>query len=157
MCWAIASFVCLVLLQKSQGMETPSKWLHSMWSHMWWESPSLPQILQIHDIVRLGVPSAYLPCWIVFWPFSIIDLTLWSSNWRSVLDWSGIVTAVKVLGETFSCWWACGFLEILFLLWTGSETWVSSFSLIKSTEICLVRSFSWISSAMATKESKSFW
>ena len=53
----------------------------SMWSLMVMESPSLPHNLQMCDLCCLGTPFGFLPFGIIFWPFSIIDLTFASSAW----------------------------------------------------------------------------
>ena len=74
-----------VLSQRSQGIHIPSRWLASMWFLIQVASPSLPHTLQMRDTSCLGVPSNCLPDGIIFWPFSIIDLTFSSSAWRSAL------------------------------------------------------------------------
>ena len=69
----------------SHEMHIPSRWLASMWYFIKVASPSLPHTLQMRDTSCLGVPSNCLPDGIIFWPFSIIDLTFSSSAWRSAL------------------------------------------------------------------------
>ena len=84
LCFLMLSLEERVLSQWSHEKDT-SKCLISIWSLIWLENPSLPHTLQMRDTSCLGVPSACLPDGIIFWPFSIIDLTFSSSAWRSAL------------------------------------------------------------------------
>ena len=64
-----------VLLQRLQGMATPSRWFASMWSFMALPMPSFPQTLHRS--------ANWRPFCNLFWLFSIIDFTLSSSSSRS--------------------------------------------------------------------------
>ena len=146
-----------VLSQESHERDIPSRWLASMWSLIKVTNPSLPHTLQINDVACLGVPFACLPLGIIFWPFSIIDLTFTPSAWRSALFSLGIATAVEVFGATTLgfrfIWWVVDFFALSLLLWFGF-----SCSSTRSVVVaCPVKPYSWISSAMARKESKSSW
>ena len=85
LCWLKAFREEKVLSQRPHGISIPSRWLASMWFLIQVASPSLPHTLQMRDTSCLGVPSNCLPDGIIFWPFSIIDLTFSSSAWRSAL------------------------------------------------------------------------
>ena len=83
LCWVKAFLEEKVFSQRPHGMHIPSRWLASMWSLIKVTNPSLPHTLQINDVACLGVPFACLPLGIIFWPFSIIDLTFTPSARRS--------------------------------------------------------------------------
>ena len=157
LCWVKAFLEEKVFSQRPHGMHIPAKWLASMWSLIKVTNPSLPHTLQINDVAWLGVPFACLPLGIIFWPFSIIDLTFTPSAWRSALFSLGIATAVEVFGATTLgfrfIWWVVDFFALSLLLWFGF-----SCSSTRSVVVaCPVKPYSWISSAMARKESKSSW
>ena len=78
LCWFKLVLAEKVLSQKSKGMETPQ--LLNVISYVM-ESSSLPHNLQMCDLCCLGTPFGFLPFGIIFWPFSIIDLTFASSAW----------------------------------------------------------------------------
>ena len=145
LCWFKAFLEEKVFSQKSHGIHIPSRWLASMCCFIKVMLPSFPHTLQIRDVSSLGIPFLF-PTGIIIWPFSIIDLTFSSSACRSVLDWFGSATvleAVEFIRGFMSDCWVVGFCSICF------------FSSTKSLMVCPVRPFSWISSAMARKESKS--
>ena len=123
--------------------------LDSMWIFMCFGRPSLPHTLQTDDFLCFTVPSVICsPSVIIFFPFSIIDLTFSSSVWlwRSELDWLGFAIPLQELIRLEVVW---------FLLVVGS--WYLGFSCSpnNSLEVWPVRSFSSISSAIARKGSKS--
>ena len=129
-----------VLLQKSHGIDIPSKWLASMWFLMWIVKPSLPHTLQMDDVSCFGLPCACFPWGIIFWHFSIIDFTISSSACRVGPEWFGIATVLKDFVRALS-----GIRSVLSMfdddnnsahIFAGSDCFRSSWSSNSSLEVC---------------------
>ena len=95
-CMVRASLDLYVFSQRLQGIETPSKWIASIWRFMFILcSPPFPHTLQTYN--------TFFPLPITFWVFSNIASTF--SNWA--LQKTGFLNET-LLSDSFACNWSSG-------------------------------------------------